>query len=209
MLRSILSITFRKILKKPSYSFITIFGLTIGLTTAILVFLWARYELTFDRYDAANERVYAVMVNELEEGSIETYDETPVPLMEKLSFQIPEVEAVTRFDNTRAQVKFESKELLRYGAYADSSYFRVFSPLITAGSIRNPLPDNHSIVISESISKLLFGDEDALGKIVTIGVKNDFVVSAVFADFPENSSLSHYSFILPFHAKVRDRKSVV
>lgn len=203
MIHSILSITFRKTLKNPSYSFITIFGLMIGLTTAILVFLWVKYELTYDRYDPANERVYALMINELEEGSIETYDETSVPLMERLSFQIPEVEAVTRFDNTRAQVKFGSKELLRYGAYADSGYFRVFSPLITSGSSSNPLPDNHSIVISESTSNLLFGDDNPLGKLVTVGMKNDFVVSAVFADFPENSSLNHYSFILPFHAKVR------
>lgn len=203
MLRSILVITFRKILKNPSYSLITIFGLTIGITTAILVFLWARYELTFDRYASDNERVYAVMINELEEGSIETYDETPVPLMEKLSFQIPEVEAVTRFDNTRAQLKVESKEILRYGAYADSGYFKVFSPEIIAGSIERPLSGNQSIAIAQTISKTLFGNENPIGKVITIGVSNDFAVSAVFKDFPENSSLHQYSFILPFNAKVR------
>lgn len=206
MLRSLLSITFRKFIKNPSYSFITIAGLTIGLTTAILVFALAKYEFTYDRYDRANARVYAVLINELEEGSIETYDETPVPLMEELSFRIPEVEAVTRFDNTQTQLKFESKELLRHGAYADSSYFRVFSPSITAGSIRKPLPDDHSIAISETVSKLLFGNENPIGKLITVGMKNDFVVSAVFSDFPENSSLRHYSFILPFHAKVRSEE---
>ena len=203
MLRSICTITFRKIQKNPSYSLITIFGLTIGITTAILVFLWARYELTFDRYAPDNERVYAVMINELEEGSIETYDETPVPLMEKLSFQIPEVEAVTRFDNTRAQLRFESRELLRYGAYADSGYFKVFAPQIIAGSVERPISDNHSIAISETVSNALFGIENPIGKVITVGAKNDFAVSAVFRDFPENSSLRNYSFILPFNAKVR------
>ncbi|HEY0651471.1 MAG TPA: ABC transporter permease [Chryseosolibacter sp.] len=203
MLQSLVILAFRKFIKNLSYSIIAVGGLVIGLTTAILVFLWGRYELTYDRYHPDNERVYAVMINERIEGAIETYDETPVPLMEKLSFEVPEVEAVTRFDNTRAQLSFNNISVLKYGAYADTSYFDVFNPSIVAGDVHNPLSDNQSIAISQSLSRLLFGSESAIGKVVLVGVKQDYKVTAIFSDFPDNSSLSHYSFILPFNSRVR------
>ncbi|HEY0742760.1 MAG TPA: ABC transporter permease [Chryseosolibacter sp.] len=204
MLRSILAVTVRKIFRNPAYSLITTFGLTVGLTSAILVFLWAKYELTYDHYDSDNARIYTVLMNEMVEGSVDTYDETPVPLFEELSTGIPEVEAVTRFDNTRAQLKVATTEVIRYGVYADTGYFRVFKPEIVAGNVQQPLPDNHSIVISESLSRVLFADENALGKTVTVALNRDYTVSAVYRDFPVNSTLNYYSFVLPYNAKVRN-----
>ncbi len=201
MLRSILSITFRKIHRNPGYFFVTTFGLMIGLTSAILVFIWAKYELTYDRYDPGNSRVFAVLLNETVEGNIETSDETPVPLLEKVSSNIPEVASVTRFENSRSMLKSGNKEVLKYGAYVDTSYFQVFAPTLLSGS-PNPLSGKHSIVISQNLAELLFGKENPLGRTVTVEAKNDYIVSAVFRDFPENSSLHDYMYLLPFSARI-------
>jgi hypothetical protein len=134
MLRSILTLTFRKFFKNLSYSFIILSGLVVGLTTAILIFLWVAYELGFDRYHPDNERVFMVLMNETMEDGIETYEETPVPLADYLAHNIPEVESFTRVDNTRDLLSHGTKSLQKYGIYADTGYFQVFHPEMISGN---------------------------------------------------------------------------
>jgi putative ABC transport system permease protein len=204
MLQSIFALALRKFLKNLSLSLINLSGLVIGLTTTILIFIWVTYEFGFDRYHPDNERVFAVLMNETVEGEIETYDETQVPLSD-LTDAIPEIEAITRIDNTRVLINYDKKSVQKYGMYADASYFNVFSPTLVSGERAHPFPDNNSIVISSRLAQLMFGDNnDAIGKILTVDVKNSFKITAVFSEFPDNSSLSHYEFILPFHAKRRN-----
>jgi putative ABC transport system permease protein len=202
MLHSILRQIIRNFFRNLSYSLTTLLGLVVGLTAAILVFLWVKFELGYDRYHRDNERVYTIMFNDSVDGVIETEEETSAPLTEFLSSNIAEVEAVTRFDNTRALLGAGTKSIQKVGAYVDAEYFRVFSPDIIAGSKTNPMPGNHSVAVSQTLANLLFNG-DALGKIITIDLKKEFKVSAIFADFPQNSSLKNYQFLLPFHAKAR------
>jgi putative ABC transport system permease protein len=182
---------------------LTLFGLVAGLTAAILIFLWVNYELGYDRYHPDNERIYGVMINESVDGVIETNDETPVPLADFLTHDVPGIEVMTRFDNTRALLNNGTKSVQKTGAYADSSYFQVFSPVILSGDRRVPLPGNHSIAISAELANLLFDKGDAIGKTIQVDLKTEYKVTAIFAMFPEHSSFKHYHFILPFHAKAR------
>lgn len=202
MLHSILKQIIRGFFRNLSYSLTTMLGLVVGLTAAILVFIWVKFELGYDRYHADNERVYTIMFNESIDGYIETGDETPAKLTDFLSSKVADIEAVTRFDNTRALLGAGTTSVQKTGAYADAEYFQVFLPQIISGNITQPMPGNHSIAISETLADLLFNG-DAIGKIVTVDLKTEFKVSAVFGDFPTNSSLKDYQFILPFHAKVR------
>lgn len=202
MLRSIFRLILRGFFKNLSYSLTTMLSLVIGLTVSILVFVWVKFEAGYDRYHADNDRVFAIMFNELIDGDIETGDETPAALSEFLSQHVAGVEAVTRFDNTRAQLTVGTSSVQKHGAYADSGYFQVFQPEIIAGNPEEPLSGKHAVAISKTLADLLFNG-DAIGKMVTLDLKIDFKVSAVFADFPVNSSLKNYHFILPFHAKVR------
>ncbi|MBT1698671.1 ABC transporter permease [Fulvivirgaceae bacterium PWU4] len=204
MFVSILALTIRKFFKNLSYSFVILSGLVVGITTVILVFLWATYELDFDRYHPDNERVFAVLMNEAVDGDIETSEETPVPLADYLATSIPEVESFTRIDNTRRLLGYGTKALQKRGVYADTGYFKVFQPVMIAGDAMHPMPDNHSIVISKTLAQLLFGDNDALGKIIMLDRTNELKVTGVFSGFPENSSLRSYEFVLPFHAKPRE-----
>lgn len=204
MIASILALTLRKFFKNLSYSFVIMSGLVVGITTVILVFLWATYELDFDRYHPDNERVFVVLTNEAVDGDIQTSEETPVPLADYLATSIPEVESFTRMDNTRSLLGYGPKVLQKYGVYADTGYFKVFQPVMISGDATQLLPDNQSIVISRALAQLLFGDTDALGKIIMLDRANEFRVTGVFSGFPENSSLHSYEFVLPFHAKPRE-----
>lgn len=204
MLYSTLILTLRNFFRNLSYSFIILSGLVVGLTTAILVFLWVEYELSFDRYHHDNERVFAVLMNEVVDGGIETYEETPAPLADYLNSEISEVESFTRFDNTQGLLSYGAKSIQRYGMYVDSGYFDVFHPEIISGNSAQPFPDNKSIVISRELAQLLFDSDDVLGNVITLDKTNDFKVTGVFSEFPENSSLRSYEFVLPFHAKPRE-----
>lgn len=204
MFASILTLSIRKFFKNLSFSFVILGGLVVGITSVILVFLWATYELDFDRYHPDNEKVFAVMMNETVDGEIQTSEETPVPLADYLATSVPEVESFTRLDNTRRLLGYGTTALQKPGLYADTGYFKVFQPVMISGDATHPLPDNHSIVISQTLAQLLFGDDDALGKIIMLDRANEFKVTGVFSGFPENSSLRSYEFVLPFYAKARE-----
>lgn len=203
MLHLTLRLILRSFIRNISFSLTTLISLIAGITVAVLASIWLNYELQYDSYHPDNKRVYAVMMNEYVDGIIETTEETPVPLFDFLSHDVPSIEAATRFDNTHALLNHNDKSIQRTGAYADSSYFQVFKPQIIAGSREAPLPGNHSIAISSDLAKALFENGTAIGKTIQVNLKTDFEVTAVFEMFPQNSSLHRYHFILPFNAKVR------
>ncbi|HEY8934870.1 MAG TPA: ABC transporter permease [Cyclobacteriaceae bacterium] len=205
MFRSHLITFFRQISRNVSFSIIGISGLVIGLMTSIIFFLWAAYELSYDHYHPENDCVFWVMPNTLKDGEVETGQDTPIQLADLLRSEIPEIKSVTRMDRTRSLLKNDTKEVHKTGYYADEDFFRVFNGSVIKGSINNPLPDHHSIAISEETAQQLFENGDALGKTITLDLKYDFKVTAIYASFPENSSLDDdVSYILPFLSRTRD-----
>jgi len=206
MLRSILSVVFRNFFRNLSYSIISMGSLVVGLTTALLIFLWVIYELGFDRGQPDKDRIFAVLSNELGDGEIETSEETPAAMADYLANGVPEVESVTRVDGSRKLISFEKKSVIKRGIYADTEYFRIFEPEIVIGNPLNPFPDNHSIVISQGLALLLFERGDAIGKIVALDLHTEFKVTGVFFNFPENSSWNDKDFILPYSARPKSEE---
>jgi putative ABC transport system permease protein len=205
MIHSSLLTVARHFSRHLSYSIISLSGLIVGITTSILVFLWATYEFTYDRYHPDNSRVFSILLNETIDGEVETLDDTPIQLAHFLINEVPEVEAVTRFDFTKAYLTQGDRNAHEDGVYADPDHFRVFNPTIVAGNVNSLLPDKHSIVISEKMAHQLFPNRDVLGKTITLDLKTEFKVTGVFGKFPDNSSGSGFGeFVLPFDSKQRD-----
>jgi len=201
MLNSVLVLTFRNFLRNFNYSIITLGGLVVGISTALLIFLWVSYELSYDREDPDNNRVFVVMHNELFEGEIQTNEGTYAPLTDFLLTEVPEVEAMTRVNNAREQLNYQDRSLSKEGIYADTGFFKVFKPKVIAGDAVHPLPDNYSIALSQEVANLLFKDIDAVGKFISIGGQREFKVTSVYSNYPDNSSNDYVNYILPFHAK--------
>jgi putative ABC transport system permease protein len=203
MLSSIIKLLFRNFTRNLSYSFITMSSLVVGLTTAILIFVWMRHEFSFNRDMPDSDRVYALLANEVVDGEIVTQEGTNFPLMDFLTNEIPEIESVTRIDNSRVLLTNGEKSVQKIGVYADSGFFQVHPPQPIAGDFERPLKDKHSIVISQKLADLLFENKYALGKTILIDRKNEFTVAAVYASFPDNSSFDYIEFILPYDSKPR------
>ncbi|MBL7850376.1 MAG: ABC transporter permease, partial [Cyclobacteriaceae bacterium] len=120
-----------------------------------------------------------------------------------LSRELPEVEATTRIDNSEQQFTVGGTVIRESGIYGDSSFFQVFPTAFLEGSPSQPHAGPRSIAISDALARRLFRDAQAQGKYVTLDGKREFLVSAVYKEYPRNNSLYYADFVLPFHAKPR------
>ncbi|MEO8474025.1 MAG: ABC transporter permease [Chryseolinea sp.] len=198
MLRNYLKTTIRNLFRYKSYTFINVFGLTIGLAASILILLWVMDEMSYDQFHK-NPRLYRVVSNaEYSDGKIETGWSTPMKLADGMQREIPEVDQTMRISwNATMLVKLGGKSTIEDGFYADSSMFSMFSFPIIAGDKKNPLPSIKSIAVSKKLADKFFKGEDAIGKEINVDKRYDFTITSVFADVPTHSSLK-FDFVIPF-----------
>jgi putative ABC transport system permease protein len=199
MLKNYLKTSFRNLLRHKSYTFINVLGLTVGLVTSIFILLWIIDELSFDNFHANSDRIFKVLINNTyPDGKIETYPATPAKLKDVIVQQIPEVELAAQYSmDTELLVKHENKSYNETGIYADPTLFKILSFPIIKGNEAKPLTDIKSIAISERLAKKLFKKEDPIGKTVNLGQSHELMVTSMFANIPQHSTLQ-FDFVAPF-----------
>lgn len=205
MFKSYIKTVLRNLVRHKAYSIIEIFSLTVGLMSGILIFLWVMDEMSFDRFHTRVDNIYRVMNNyTYPDGRIATHGATSALLKEAIQSEIPEVAEVVQLSmEAEVLVKHDINAFHEQGLYADSNLFSIFSFPLMKGNRTNPLPGIRSIAISEKLAGKLFGNDDPVGKLLQIDRSNEFMVSAVFADIPKNSSLQ-FDFVLPFELFVKE-----
>ena len=194
MVKNYLKIAVRNILKNPGYAGINIFGLTIGITCFLLIFLVVRYELSFDGFHRDAGRIFRVD-NALNLSSgIYKYPNGPTAYGPALQREVPEVEAYTRLNGGGQQALFEvDGELFRETDlfYADSTFFEFFDFELLYGTESEVLDEPLMAVLSEQSALRLFGKENAVGEILLLKGNPDarYQVTGVFKDLPANSHI--------------------
>jgi putative ABC transport system permease protein len=200
MFRNYMKITFRNLWKNKIYSFLNIFGLSIGIACAGLILLWSEDELTFDNMNLKKDRLYQVRVNANFGGSIYTMGSTPRPMAPLLKAEIPGIVNSARVSDEDQRLLFgvADKSFYSAGKYADASVFSMFTLPFKQGNAKSAFTQLHSLVITEKAAKKFFGEEkNVIGKPVRIDNKHDFVVTGVIQDLPENSTLQ-FEWLAPF-----------
>jgi ABC-type antimicrobial peptide transport system permease subunit len=199
MLKNYLKTSFRNLLRHKSYTFINVFGLTVGLVASISILLWIIDELSFDRFHSNTDRIFTVMVNNTyPDGKIETYPATPSKLKDVIVQEIPEVELAAQYSfETEMLVKHETTAYNEVGIYADPSLFKILSFPIVRGNETRPLIDVKSIAISERLAEKIFKNEDPIGKSLNLGASHELIITSVFANIPQHSSLK-FDFVASF-----------
>jgi putative ABC transport system permease protein len=191
MLKNYLRTSIRNLLRHKSYTFINVLGLTVGLVTSILILLWIIDELSFDNFHSNADRIFRVMVNNTyPDGKIETHPATPAKLKDAIVQEIPEVELAARYSfETELLVKYETIAYNEVGIYSDPTLFQILSFPIVKGSESKPLTDIKSIAISERLAEKLFKNENPIGKSLNLGALHELMVTSVFANIPQHSTL--------------------
>ena len=200
MIRNYFKIAIRNLTKYRIYSFINIAGLSVGIACAILIALLVRTEMSYDRFHEDHERIYRAFQRQEHSGGNLFTDNLPGPLAAHLKENYAGIEETTRFiyGGGRA-LKYGDRVFNETGiCMTDQSFFDIFSFELTRGDRPSLLSEPNSIVITESVAEKYFGDEDPIGKVMTLENLFDVAVTGVMKDMPPNTSFSRLEILLPF-----------
>ncbi|MCB0487170.1 MAG: ABC transporter permease [Cyclobacteriaceae bacterium] len=197
MIKNYIIISLRKFRRQKFFSLINLFGLTIGLSSVILIMLYVTDELSYDKFHQRTNGIFRVVENQHYAGQpVFPVAVTPAPLGPSLKSEYPEVEDATRFWFTNQIFQNGDQKFTELGAYVDPSFLSIFSFDLAAGSNETALSDINNIIITQELAKKYFGDEDPINKIIKIGDDRQAIVGGVLENIPTNSHIQ-FDFILP------------
>jgi putative ABC transport system permease protein len=192
MLRSYFTIGLRNLFKQKGYSFIKVAGLAFGLAASMIIYLYVREDLAYDKFNSKYERIVRVLTIDSAEGvSSKLVGVTQPRLGPAAEEELPEVVESVRFSGGgRYDLSYNDKALKCEAAFrVDPSIFDVFDITVIDGAKTNILNEPGSIAITQSLAKKIFGDENPIGKTVKLNQTTDLHVTAVLADLPKTSHL--------------------
>ncbi len=197
MFRNYFLIALRNLSRQKLYSLINILGLAVGLACTILIYLWVNDELSYDKFHENGENIYRVVENQFYAGGeIFPVAVTPDPIGQALVDQYPEVEKSVRFAGRTRNVRYKDKIYSEELLFASPSIFDVFTFPLLKGDKEKVLSDLYSVVIGENTALKYFGDEDPVGKQLSVG-DFDVTVTGVMKTVPSNSHLK-FDIAIPF-----------
>jgi putative ABC transport system permease protein len=200
MYRNYLKIAIRNLLKNKLFSFINISGVAIGLACFLLLALYVKDELSYDRFHNNADRIYRLSRTFLSKdgtASLRLAHAAP-PFGPLIKQDFPEVEQVVRLLETGASVKYGDKVFNEDAVFAaEANLFKVFSFNVTSGNPDKALENPFSIVFSRPMAEKYFGKENPIGKTVRLDNQLDYTVTGVFEPLPAQSHF-HPDFLASF-----------
>lgn len=191
-------------LRNRTSSLINVSGLSIGIACTLLIVIFIKNELSYDRFHRDADRIFQVILNGNMDGQEFWAGNTPPPVGAALASNIPEVESFTRFykpndiviryeENSATEKFFTEKNVLA----VDSNFLQVFDFKIVNGDAATALMKPGSVVITEEIAKKYFGSNNPIGKTLLMRQdKKPFAVTAVLKKLPSQSSIQ-FDFLVP------------
>ncbi|HET6253368.1 MAG TPA: ABC transporter permease [Puia sp.] len=193
MLRNYLLTALRGFRNNKMAAIINVFGLTVGLSSCLLIALFIRHELSYDDFETNGPRIARVIMQYKFDGGGESqggnYTATKVATTFKRVF--PEVESAVRMDEFEEFVSVGSQLFHeRRFMYADSTFFTLFSMPLLRGDAREALSGPQKVVLTATTARRYFGSDDPLGKLIRVGTDSaGYTVTGVIADPPSNSQI--------------------
>jgi putative ABC transport system permease protein len=197
MLKSYLRITWRNLLAQKAFSFINITGLAIGMASAALILFWVQNELSYDQFHNKKDQLYEVYNRSVFDGRLWCWGTTPKIMSKTLKSDYPQVEETARINNCNFLFTIGDKHLNIQGNITDPGFLTMFSFPLINGNSHTALSNVNSLVITEKLSKKLFGDENAMGKVIKIDSNAYFTVTGVMKDLPNNTKFD-FEYLLPW-----------
>jgi len=195
MLKNYLKIAVRNLIKRRVTSFVNLLGLSIGITTTILLFLYARYELTYDDFHKDADYTYRLLRTEDLGNNAQLLAKTSPRVMLTFLDEFPEAKYITslfkRANESLLSIEengFYEKNFL----FADSSFFDVFGFELIKGDPKSVLTEPFSVVLTEKMAEKYFGDEEPVGKTLRYELRFDLIVTGIVRE--NSTSGSHFNF---------------
>ena len=194
MFRNYLKIAWRSLMKNKVFSFINIFGLSVGLTCCMLITIYLYHEVNYDKYHKHIDQLYQLGTTFVGDGKESNTPNTPAPMAAAMQKEYPEIVGTARLmalfgdDKTLLQYRPVNEEARSFyekkGYLADSSFFTLFNYHFIEGNPVTALQEPNSLVLSDEIAKKFFGNQPALNKVIHINSNTngeyDFKVTGVY-----------------------------
>jgi putative ABC transport system permease protein len=209
MIRNYFKIAWKNLKKNKFFSFINIFGLSVGLACCMLITLYIINELSYDKYQENGKNIYQLATAFIQQGQENKMPSTPAPMARAMQQDFPDVVQTARLIRLFA----EDKTLLQYketngtpvsfyetkGYMADSSFFSMFTYRFIEGNPKTALNYPNTVVLNEDIARKIFGNQPALNKLIRISSStngdNDLLVTGVFKPMDQPSHIDGRFFM--------------
>lgn len=186
MLRNYFKTAWRAISSHRIYTIINLLGLTLGIASCLIIFLVVRYELGYDGFHKKADRTYRITLHALDYNP-----SVSLAIVPRLRNDFPELEQAS-------QVLYKNAGMIKIGAnrynekgylFADEEFPMIFDYQWLAGDSRSALKEPNSIVLTQSIARKYFGDQNPMGQIINLENQYNLKVTGLIADPPGNTNL--------------------
>ncbi|SMD45319.1 putative ABC transport system permease protein [Aquiflexum balticum DSM 16537] len=193
MLTNILKIALRSFWKTKGISIINVLGLSLGIALCLIIALFVRNELSYDKHFPNAERIYRVTSDIVFGGNAMNMTYAPAPMADALVEEIPEVEASVHFRNQGSFLikRYEDNIKENKVIFAGKDFLKVFDIPLVQGNKKGALEEPNTMMISQTMADKFFKGENAVGQSLVLDNKTDYKITAVYEDIPENS---HFDF---------------
>jgi putative ABC transport system permease protein len=216
MIKNYFKIAWRNLIRNKTLSFINITGLSVSIAFCLVLFFYIRYEQSYDTFQKKKDHLFRLEMSNTfpsadtarkgffsfltKNDDVQNQLVFPVIVAANMQNEFPEIKGITRFkDNGDQLVKVNNQTYKeKHFLFADSNFFTTFSFPLLKGNPQNVLSSNNNVVISASLAKKYFGNEDPSGKTLELNMDTTllYTVSGVAEDAPQNSSIQ-YDLIVP------------
>ncbi|MFT6853382.1 MAG: putative ABC transport system permease protein [Cyclobacteriaceae bacterium] len=209
MLRNFFTVAVRNLRKNSLYSSINIVGLATGIVCSVLILLWVVDEVSFDKFLPKYDRLFQVYIQAEYDGKLNVFNSVPLPTYEAMKSANSYIESsvVVGWGGDRL-LTVGDKRLIKKGYYVSEEFLDMFEYPLYSGLKEEALDDPMSIVITRSLAKTLFGDEDPMGQMIKVEDDGSLQVTAVLEDVPQNSSFE-FEYLLPWKYREKTNPWVV
>lgn len=197
MFKSYLTTGWRALLRNKGFSFINIIGLAMGMTVAILIGLWVYDEISYDKNFDHYPHIARVMQNQVFDGQVQTWGSQAMQLGPELrtnyAKQFDHV-VIGTFAETHT-LSFGDRSASISGSFMEPEIAHLLSLNMIAGT-RDALKNVNGAMLSRSAATVLFGNEEALNKMIRVDQSFDVVITGIYDDLPENCSFNNLDVVL-------------
>jgi putative ABC transport system permease protein len=199
MIKNYFKIAWRNLFRNKGFSATNLLGLTIGITCTILISLWVKDELTYNKFHTNYNSIYKIYANRDFNNQVFTDQNMVLPLASTIEKQIPQLKyAVTTSHRQPRILSYGDTKLKKEGYSASEHFFEMFSWKFIKGTASAAISDPSFIVLTKTTAKAFFGSEDPINKTIRIDNNRDAKVTAIVDDAPGNSTFQ-FDYIMPFN----------
>ena len=208
MIRNYLKIAFRNLWRHKGFSLINIIGLAVGMTACFLIFIYVKFELSYDKFNQNFDQIYRLNTDIKSPNEVLHWSSATAPMGPALKADYPdEVKDYARVFGVGFLVQNENRKFQENNvSFTDPSIFKIFTFPFIQGNPATALSAPFRIVLTETMAKKYFGNTDIVGKTLMLNGNQPVQVSGVIKDVPLNS---HFSFDMVMSASTMEKMKMI